>query len=63
MTKFEQKSFSTPANTKAFRDNWAEAFAEQCPDCGLPRHGDQANDVCVGRDSLLRQLQQITENK
>ena len=31
MTKFEQKKFSTPANSQAFRDNWDAVFADDAP--------------------------------
>jgi hypothetical protein len=33
MTKFEQKSFSTPANSQTFRDNWDDIFAPRCQEC------------------------------
>lgn len=33
MTKFEQKSFSTPANSQTFRDNWDDVFLVRCRQC------------------------------
>lgn len=29
MTKFEDKSFSTPANSKKFTDNWDKVFGKE----------------------------------
>jgi hypothetical protein len=38
MTKFEQKSFSTPANSQAYIDNWETTFGKPdepvCEHCG-----------------------------
>jgi hypothetical protein len=41
VTKFEQKSFSTSANSQVFRDNWDDVFNPQpdplCSQCRKPR--------------------------
>jgi len=35
MTKFNQKSFSSPANSKKYRDNWSRVFdkKKECEIC------------------------------
>ena len=30
MTKYEQKSFNSPANSKAYVDNWDRIFGKKC---------------------------------
>lgn len=38
MTKFANKSFSTPANSQKYRDNWDSVFTKDPPRCEVTKN-------------------------
>jgi hypothetical protein len=60
MKYLENKPFSTPANSNAFRDNWDSVFGTPCTRCGDTdlKHQDDHPDCCCDCFdlSMLEQL-------
>ncbi len=54
--KYLEKSFSTPANSAAYRDNWAATFGgtcERCDDTELKHQEDHPGLCCDCFDRLM----------